>query len=42
MLGGALAGGLSAYVGWTIAGSGIYGSNTLSIMGSSLTNSVGT
>ena len=42
MLGGAVAGGLSAYVGGVIAGSGITGSNTLGVMGSSLTNSVGT
>jgi len=42
MLGGALAGGLSGYVGYAIVGTGVTGANTLGIMGSSLTNSLGT
>jgi len=42
MLGGAVAGGLSGYVGGAIAASGIPMANTLGIMGASLTNSVGT
>lgn len=42
MLGGAVVGGLSGYVGGAIAASEIPMANTLGIMGASLTNSVGT
>jgi len=42
MLSGAVVGGLSAYAGSAIASSGITGANTLGIMGSSLSNSIGT
>jgi hypothetical protein len=42
MAGGAIVGGLSGYVGWAVAGSGIPMANTLGIMSSSFVNSVGT
>jgi RHS repeat-associated protein len=42
MLGGAVVGGMSGYVGWAIAGSGIPMANTAAIAGSSLINSAGT
>lgn len=42
MLGGAVVGGVSGYVGWAIAGSGIPMANTAAIAGASLTNSLGT
>ncbi|MDR2410568.1 MAG: hypothetical protein LBE13_20995 [Bacteroidales bacterium] len=42
MLGGAVVGGASGYLGWAVAGSGIPMANTLGIMSSSFTNSVGT
>ncbi|MDR0603004.1 MAG: hypothetical protein LBG80_01705 [Bacteroidales bacterium] len=42
MFGGAAIGGLSGYVGWAIAGSGIPFANTLSMVGSSFVNSLGT
>jgi len=42
MLGGAVVGGVSGYVGWAIAGSGIPMANTAAIAGASFTNSVGT
>ena len=42
MLGGAFVGGISGCIGWSIAGSGIPMANTVSIAGTSLTNSVGT
>lgn len=42
MLGGAVVGGVSGYVGGAIATSGIPMANTVAIAGSSLVNSVGT
>lgn len=42
LLGGAIVGGLSGYIGGTILSSGVPMANTLSIAASSLTNSVGT